>query len=585
MKKILRNLARGGDISWLSYYFADFIAQQSNSDIDDLPALSAALISEHNQAGDVCVDLADYANRPLFDSSWIEADQVPTGIDAADWCARLGASGVLGQREQPAPLRLEGTRLYLYRYWFYEDSVARWLLGPGLAPTADAVAGDTASDDSGELDEDQRAAVITAARHRFCVISGGPGSGKTSTVVRILAVLLAQNPECRIALAAPTGKAAARLTESIRARIDQPGLAETVGSALPGEATTLHRLLGYRGRDFGYHEQRRLAFDCVIVDEASMIDLKLMHHLLSALPEHARLILLGDRDQLASVAAGNVLGDITGHGQDIARGGSALAKSIALLRGNYRFDRDSAIGELATLTNKGRSDAALDLLRQQQRGLRWYQPGEAQLDAGLLDFILARYQAIFDSRSPLDALKAFSSMRVLSATNLGACGVDSLNQLISLEMRQRNRIADGDLFHGLPIMITRNQQQLGLYNGDIGILWQNDRGLRACFDNGESGIREFAINRLPGFVPAWASTVHKSQGSEFETVVLALPQDPASNALTRELIYTAITRARHNFVLQAAEPVFAAAVDRLSRRHSGLAGKLDWLDPDASAMA
>ncbi len=576
MKNVLATLANGGEISWLSFYFADFIARQTGTGIDDLPALSAALISEHSQAGDVCIDLADYADRHLFASSRIDRDEIPRGVDATEWSRTLADSGVVGSRERPAPLLLEDTRLYLYRYWFYEDSVTHWLLGQGGSETMAAVSADIPLDLDDGLDPDQRAAVHTAAARRFCVISGGPGSGKTSTVVRILAVLLAQDPECRIALAAPTGKAAARMMESIRSSIENLGHAETIRAALPTEAGTLHRLLGYRGHEFGYHARRRIACDCVIVDEASMIDLNLMHHLLAALPDHARLILLGDRDQLASVAAGNVLGDITGHGQDIEGSNSALSESIVLLRQNYRFDRDSAIGELADCVNRGRGDDALELLRQQQRGLLWHKPQREGLEDALLDAILDEYQRIFDSNSAAAALEAFASIRVLSATNRGATGVDALNQSISEAILQRNGLPGASLYHGLPVMITRNHHQLRLYNGDTGILWQFDHGLRACFDDGEGGVRDLAINRLPEFVPAWASTVHKSQGSEFDTVVLALPQDPQSTVLSRELVYTAITRARRRFILHAAEPVFIAAAGRLTRRHSGLAAKLGW---------
>lgn len=574
MKKILAVLASAGEISWLSYYFAEFIARQSNSGMDELPALSAALISEHSQAGDVCIDLADFENRRLFASSRIDTDEIPLGIDTTEWIRSLTESGVIGSREQPAPLLLEDTRLYLYRYWYYEDSVTRWLLEQ--ADSAGTIPADTLPAQENDLDPDQRAAVTTAAARRFCVISGGPGSGKTSTVVRILAELLLRDPECRIALAAPTGKAAARMMESIRSSIEKLGSADTIRSALPTEAGTLHRLLGYRGREFGHHARRRIAFDCVIVDEASMIDLNLMHHLLAALPDHARLILLGDRDQLASVAAGNVLGDITGHGQDIAEANSGLSDSIVLLQHNYRFDRDSAIGDLATQVNRGQSQDALGLLRQQQRGLLWHRPREEGLDQSLLETILDEYQPIFDCSSAGGALEAFAAVRVLSATNHGATGVDALNQAISKAILQRNGVPESSLYQGLPVMITRNHHQLRLYNGDTGILWRFEHGLRACFDDGEHGVRDFAINRLPEFVPAWASTVHKSQGSEFDTVVLALPQDPQSTVLSRELVYTAITRARRRFVLHAAEPVFIAACGRLTRRHSGLAAKLGW---------
>jgi exodeoxyribonuclease V alpha subunit len=363
------------------------------------------------------------------------------------------------------------------------------------------------------------------------------------------------------------------MIDSIRERVDQLDIAETSKNALPAEARTIHRLLGYRRGGFVYNENHRLAYDCVIVDEASMVDLKLMYHLLAALPDNARLILLGDRDQLASVAAGNVLGDITGHGHATDTGAAGLSTSIALLRSNYRFGKDTAIGELADLVNHGDDAAAIELLAQGQRGLRWYSEQPDRIHAQALNWIYDAYQPIFTSHTAADALDIYESTRVLCATNLGPLGVESLNQTISRALLARNEIAESALYHGMPIMITRNHHQLGLYNGDTGILWSHDQGLRACFRDATQGIRDLAINRLPGFTPAWASTVHKSQGSEFDSVLLIMPADAS-----RELVYTAVTRARKQFVLHGGAKVMAGAIGRLTRRHSGLAQKLGWPD-------
>ncbi len=581
MKSLLYNLARGGDISWLSYYFAEFVSRQAGDAIDDLAGLSAALVSEANLAGNVCVELDRYRAQPLFSSEQIDAALIPGNLDSADWRARLQKCSCVGGPDENAPLVLDGHRLYLGRFWFYEDVVARKISTmldneTNTDPQAIGAHIDALFATEKLVDEDQKNAVLTAASKSFSVISGGPGSGKTSTVVRILAVLLTLDPACRIALAAPTGKAAARMTDSIRQRLDQIDIDSSTTKNLPVEATTLHRLLGYRRNGFNYNENNRLPVDCVVIDEASMIDLKLMFHLLVALPAHARLILLGDRDQLASVAAGNVLGDITGHGHALETRISPLAASIALLRNNYRFDRDSAIGEIASLVNRGRSADAVNLLRRDDAGLRWYRVSTDQIDAEALAWLYDAYQPIFEQDTPEGALDIYESTRVLCATNRGPCGVESLNSRISSALLARNQMPESDLYSGLPIMITRNHHELGLYNGDTGILWQYPQGLRACFRDAGEGIRDLAINRLPDFTPAWASSVHKSQGSEFDSVLLILPFDPESEVLSRELVYTAITRARQRFILHAADSVVINAIEKLTRRHSGLAHKLGW---------
>ena len=581
MTDLLYSLARNGDIHWLSYYFADFIAKQAQTSNDELPGLSAALVSEANLAGNVCIELDAYSMRPLFSSSRIEAAEIPVGLDCADWCSRLQTSPCIGGPNENAPLILDENRLYLNRLWFYEDFVATKIRAMLELEASTRQSEITAQVDElfaalDGVDQDQKDAVLAAASKPFSVISGGPGSGKTSTIVRILAVLLALDPECRIALAAPTGKAAARMMVSIRQRVDQIGLDNSTKFTIPDQATTIHRLLGYRRNGFSYNELHRLPLDCVVIDEASMIDLKLMYQLLSALPDQARLILLGDRDQLASVAAGNVLGDITGHGHSLESGTTAIANSVALLRNSYRFKRDSAISEIASLVNQGQSVAATDLLGSADRGLLWYAEESDQIHAEALAWIYNAYQPVFDSDTPAEALEIYETTRVLCATNQGYSGVESLNHRISSALLARNNLPETNLYSGLPIMITRNDHELGLYNGDTGILWQFEDGLRACFRGSAGEIRDLAINRLPEFTPAWASTVHKSQGSEFDSVLLILPSDPESGVLSRELLYTAITRARQRFILHASNSVVVRTIENLTRRHSGLAYKLGW---------
>jgi len=585
MSSLLHSLARYGDISWLSYYFADFVCARDGSSVDDLLGQSAVLVSEANLAGNVCIELDQFSGRPLFHGSRVEAAEIPLGLKPDEWCAALQASACVGGPGQDSPLIIEAKRLYLNRFWVYENYTAARI--KALLERVESIDGaginaqvEVLFSGSEGIDQDQKNAILSAASKPFSVISGGPGSGKTSTVIRILAVMLAQNPNYRIALAAPTGKAAARMMDSIRQRIDQLEFDADIKSAIPVEARTIHRLLGYRQQVFSYHEQHRLPFDCVVIDEASMIDLKLMYQLLAALPERAQLILLGDRDQLASVAAGNVLGDITGHGHRLDGAQSKIAASTCLLQSNYRFGRDSAIGALAREVNLGHGDAALELLRRNEQGLRWFDEPTEQVAKEALAWLYHAYQPIFESETPAQALDAYEKIRVLCATNQGPLGVEALNRMVSKALLARNGIAETELYSGLPIMITRNFQELGLFNGDTGVLWSLDDGLRACFRGIEGDIRDFSVTRLPEFKAAWASTVHKSQGSEFDSVLLILPADAQSEVLSRELLYTAITRARRQFLLQAPGKVVTGAVDRLTRRHSGLALKLGWPDDD-----
>ncbi|MGD2170605.1 MAG: exodeoxyribonuclease V subunit alpha [Gammaproteobacteria bacterium] len=577
MTPLLLQLARYGEISWLGYHFAGFIATQSGSDLGHPLCLTAARLCEANLEGSVCIDLAALADKPMFARLALPDAEVPLAPALSDWRALLLASDCAGEPGERAPMTLDGDLLYLNRFWHYEDEVAasiNSLLTLGTA-AADTDFGDLFGD-AAEIDADQKQAVLNAASKPFSVISGGPGSGKTSTVVRILALLLARQADCRVALAAPTGKAAARMQDSILRRVDQLGLDDAVIEEIDFEATTLHRLLGYRGRTFVHDADNPLAVDCLIVDEASMIDLKLMYHLLQALPDDARLILLGDRDQLASVAAGNVLGDITGHGRDIETETAAVAGAVSLLRGNYRFAADSVIGQLAENINRGRSDTAIELLSDSGRGLKWWQPeDEETIEPEALEWICDAYLPIFDCSSAQAALEVYESTRVLCAVNQGPLGVETVGRRISESLLARAGLPPAELYPGLPIMITRNHYELGLYNGDSGILWREEAGLHACFRS-EGGIRSISINRLPAYTPAWTSTVHKSQGSEYDSVLMILPSDPDSEVLSRELLYTAVTRARQNFLLQAARPALSAAVAGLTRRHSGLARKLGW---------
>ena len=599
MKLILQSLARLGSISYLSYYFAEFIAEQAGEDIDSLVALSAALVSEANQQGNVCVLLDDYSKQPLFQCESLNSGDLPRVESIKHWRDTLLNCNCFGQPGDLTPLIFEDGRLYLYRYWFYETQVAEHIQQRLHSPV---------EFDSHQLNQqidqlyselnDQKRAVAIATSQRFVVISGGPGTGKTTTIINILAVLLSQNKETRIALAAPTGKAAARMIDSIQENIDSSLMPADVSNLIPDQASTIHRLLGYNQQGFRYSQQHQLPLDCVIIDEASMIDLTLMYRLLDALPQQARVILLGDRDQLASVAAGNVLGDITGNrftvhysieqndrlqsilGETVEQNPSSsisIADSIALLNKSYRFAAAGDISQLATLVNRGQASAVRDCLASGDSHLNWIPGNDKAPDLTVLDNILRDYEAVTTSDDLATAFEAFERNRVLCAVHSGAFGVDEINQRITDIMLSRGLIDNNSNFRGKPLLITRNDYELDLFNGDIGLLWWDENGqLVAWFRDGKLGFRRLPIASLPEHLCAWAMTAHKSQGSEFDTVTLILPPETQQLSLSRELLYTGITRAKQRLTLISSADMLDYACQTPSHRQSGLATKLGW---------
>lgn len=332
-----------------------------------------------------------------------------------------------------------------------------------------------------------------------------------------------------------------------------------------------------------------------------MIDLPMMARLLTALPGDARIILLGDRDQLASVEAGNVLGDITGHGQPIrysraqAQTLAALtgtpqealpvsdeappvADAIGLLRTSYRFDAGSGIGQLAQRVNDGDGQAALALLRNDPSAqLAWHENSEQAICSDALAWAVRQYAAYLRCDEIGAALDAFEQTRVLCALRSGPFGVDEVNRIIGERLRAQGLIAAGEACHGKPVMVTVNDYETELYNGDIGLLWRDGRGeLRAWFRSADGQLRDIPLRSLPEHVPAWGLTVHKSQGSEFDQVLLVLPFEAANPLLSRELIYTGITRARRQLRLSASAPALLQGCRERVRRSAGLAQKLGW---------
>ncbi|MBA2078004.1 exodeoxyribonuclease V subunit alpha [Rhodanobacter sp. PCA2] len=629
----------------LDVAFARFLAERDARIAPALPWL-AAVLSRQLADGHLCLDL-DLLPMLAEEQDW-----------PADWRAlaeslregdalRVPDSPLLAANSEGepahAPLVLDGTRLYLRRYWNHERSVAHGILArvARAANPPEHLAAELGRlfPATAEAPDWPRIACALAARGAFGVITGGPGTGKTTTVVRLLGLLqtlqLREHAQpLRIRLAAPTGKAAARLNASISAQLARLDVDDAVRAAIPADVVTLHRLLGARPdtRRFRHDRRNPLHLDVLVIDEASMIDLEMMAAVLAALPEPARLILLGDKDQLSSVEAGAVLGDLcrradaghydhvtaqwlkatTGDEIDAFVQGDAqpLDQHIAMLRTSHRFDARSGIGRLAQAVNAGAAPAALALLQTPTPDLAWLPDADAATLATVaidgsptphakpggyrhyLEWLRAHRPAADAGEAAhaawaRGALEAFNRFQLLCALRRGPHGVEGLNRHVAAALRARGLIeGEHGWYEGRPVLLTRNDYSLGLMNGDIGLCLRlpstdGTPGTRlavaflATADrDGATRLRFVAPSRLADVDTAWALTVHKSQGSEFDHTALLLPPDPNA-VLTRELLYTGITRARRRFTLLGSAAIVEQAVARRTRRHSGLGARLE----------
>ncbi|WP_318512551.1 exodeoxyribonuclease V subunit alpha [Photobacterium leiognathi] len=684
MLKRLQALTKQGVLRQLDYQFAKFVAYHSPAEQADLAALVAAIASNELGKGHVCVMLDKITPQRLLGLPSRVAIELLDGMpEPSSWVELLTkftvVSTVKGGNVEATPLVIEHGRLYLSRYWQFEQTVAAKILSmaknagnqqqifnpeqltemhqalDSLFPVSygylfealsnvdtpqarqtlvcdmldivkpesldwasiDAVLSSAKQQtDLAQLDglipldvclNWQKVAAAVALTRQFAVISGGPGTGKTTTVAKLLAALVMQAGDehiPNIMLVAPTGKAAARLTESISSAVKSLPIEKSVKERIPTQSSTIHRLLGaIPGRvEFRHHKENPLHLDVLVVDEASMVDLPMMARLLDAMPAGAKLILLGDRDQLASVEAGAVLGDICSFANQGYSGSqgqvlsqltgydlhstsldlSLVADCLCMLQKSYRFHSQSGIGQLAKAINSGRP-ALVDKVWQQgfkdihhyALSTESYQSMINQVTTFYFDYL----DAIAEQREPKVVLDAFANVRLLCALREGDFGVAGLNYRIEKELTHRGKINPGDdtWYQGRPIMITRNDHAVGLYNGDIGITMLEPeteavdgvRRLKVYFEMPDGTIRGFLPSRISEHEVVFAMTIHKSQGSEFADTVMVLPHD-FTPILTRELIYTGITRAKARLYLYAQPDVIRRSVQVRTERASGL---------------
>ena len=578
--------------------------------------LAAALAVRAPRLGHVCVDLGAIAGTATSDlDEPVDVGSLPWP-EPTGWLAAVSESPLVGGGR---PLHLEGGLLYLDRYWSEErqvaaDLLARASLPSEVAPSVLAAGLDRLFPPGDDLPDLQRMAAAAALLRSFSVIAGGPGTGKTTTVARVLALAHAQAVARRarlplVALAAPTGKAAARLEESVHAEAVRLPVDEAVRDWLLSlRGMTLHRLLGRKPGSrsrFRHDRHNRLAHDVVVVDETSMVSLSLMARLVEAVRADARLVLVGDPEQLASVEAGAVLGDLVGAagrglrmgpaarsalatvtGEEVpaldAPGGTPIGDGIVVLRRVHRFG--GGIARLAAAVQAGDEKAVLDLLVAGGPDVTWLPvdltgapPAIGEVRAGAVESGRRVVEAAREGRAA-DALAALGAFRVLCAHRHGPAGAVAWMAHVAgwLASAIDGFGAEGDWYAGRPLLVSANDYSLRLWNGDTGVVVASATGrMAAAFERGGEVV-EVSPTRLAAVDTVYAMTVHKSQGSQFDTVAVLLP-DPGSPILTRELLYTAVTRARRGVILVGSEESVRTAVARPIARSSGLGRRL-WME-------
>lgn len=629
-----------------------------------LVALSASLRDGHS-----CLPLDAVANKRLFvDLVRQQISQAP--FDLAEQEQPAINNGFLFQstavltalleqlslgEDAQQPIVFNNGRLYLRRYYQFEQELkqavaARRTIKPMSEPQAqkqvslikDIIAklfpDSVNSDSDASITEDidwQALAVANAINKDFAIIAGGPGTGKTYTVTKLLAALLmlslntkGDESTPRISLVAPTGKAAQRLSESIINAVQgfRGDIDDDVLDLIPESAQTLHRLLGVIPEqvNFRHNQDNLLAVDILLIDEVSMVDLPMMTRIFRALPAHTKVILLGDADQLPSVAVGSVLADfaprphpgfsdtnhqyltqVTGF-ESLAKQADdtelteqsagknseqclkhySVADCVTFLMKSRRFDGKGGIGRIANYVINGQYRESWQLLKEssevtsnaidsEQKQLTLL---NGSVEAWLAPLVSQYYQPLSECKNIADAFDLLAKFRILSSTRKGPQGVENLNALVIEILRNKKAIpyknfaASSDLYPTQPIMISENDYRLGVYNGDIGLLWRNSQGhLMAVFENASGEYDWIMPSRLPKFETVYAMTIHKTQGSEFDHVAMVLPEQKDNKLLSRELLYTGITRAKSKLSIASAEGIWQSGVSQQVIRYSGLA--------------
>ncbi|WP_371372349.1 exodeoxyribonuclease V subunit alpha [Thalassotalea aquiviva] len=578
-------------------------------------------LSESLRDGHSCIVINDMSAKTVFAQD-DRAEQnelkkhgflMPSATQLYALLTRLGLSP-----EHPNSLLIvDNQRLYLRRYWQFERELADHikqrvnqvtvLSERQIAENQDIMKTLFASSDD-HIDW-QKVAVANALNKSFSIIAGGPGTGKTYTVTKLLVGLLLQQPDAHIAMVAPTGKAAQRLSESIDSAVAKfrtdSSIDGRILDAINSTASTIHRLLGVikNSPNFRHDQKHPLNIDVLLIDEVSMVDLPMMARVFRALPKHCKVILLGDADQLPSVATGSVLADLaplkeTSYSESNRNfinqichqqipnpiQSSKTSASLSYENASFdyltylvlsrRFDGRGGIGLIAKAVINGEVESSWQLLTSQQHEQLSY-VGELKVNDYIRQICKAYYSAIFKAESIEQAFKQLHRFRILAPTRTGEIGLESLNALVEQELQKQGHIPfQQSVYRGLPIMIGENHYGVNLFNGDIGLIWPNSEGKLMAYFQDQDGYRALSLARLPKFETVYAMTIHKTQGSEFEHVALMLPSAGANRLLSRELIYTGITRAKSHLQIFTQQDVWHQGVSQKVSRASGLTERI-----------
>lgn len=606
----MKNLRALQFFNEIDFAFADYLSRIEESDSEEL-YLAALCVSYSAALQHSALSLED-ANGKRVNEFCLERKTIDVFLDFSgykEWPLKFPKTIGLDGESKPLILDPEQGILYLNKYFYAEKKVSEFIMK--MSEPLDV------SDDvlmqlnrlfQSDLKPDwQKVAAFTALRSRFCVISGGPGTGKTTTVAKILALLLKQNPKLKIDLVAPTGKAADRLGEAIvdvtGSLIEQGNLSHEMAQGIPKKASTIHRYLGIKpgSKSFIHNEKNHSASDVVLVDESSMVSLPLFYSLLKALKEDCRLILLGDKDQLTAVETGNVLGELTcaeklntfskefcdafsSAGGDsfeyISTESNSLQDLVLKLEHSYRFGTESPVGQLAGLINEPSEDLKAGYFKElfSEPQLSGEYVSFTELSESFdrqflksqktLNSYFETYKSSLLSASVEEIIKDLGQLRILTATRVGTYGSETINREISRTFFKQD---DNDLYHGRCIMVLSNDHSLELFNGDVGVILIKE-GIPAAYFPGKDGhFRSFSPSVLPDFETAFAMTIHKSQGSEYKQVIMILPD---SDLVTRQLVYTGITRARKSVEIISEMKTLLKAAQNSVKRFSGLRKRL-----------
>ncbi len=560
------------------------------------PALEAtvARLCQALRAGHSCLPLDALAGQSLLDEASVAVFRFPEEAELRQELSESSAVSIVEpidpEPHEFRPVVFDGTRLYLRRYFDQELGIARGIarlaldgafsVSPELEQRISAY-----FPASGGRSDRQRDAVARSLRLRASLITGGPGTGKTTTVVKVLALAieraLGAGRELQIGLLAPTGKASERLLRATWSAAERLDLPSEVRARLPQESKTIHRALGVipgvKTR-FRHTQQDPLPFDLLVVDEASMIDQALMNRLVDAIRPSAQLLLLGDADQLASVDAGSVLSELA-LAADTLGDQASFSFGISRLTESYRFSGASEIMDLATGFRLGQREKIEGALGGAGGQVARFEASDLRVPRQSAEFrrwLEARVRESLQIGSAEEALAQLERFQVLCALRSGPWGAEGVNEWVrSLAQGILRTRVEGVNYPGRRVMVVENEPRVGLYNGDVGILWPTARGVLEAHFPGDTGHkRTFSLAELPAHEDAFAITIHKSQGSEYDEVALVVPPDASSALLTRELLYTGVTRARSRVRLLGSLAVLSEAASRRVERHSGLADKI-----------